>query len=864
MFFDKTIAVGAVVSLFGVALAVAAYAVVIANISVEQDVRLVGLAPSPSSIVFDDVRDSTDLSVRGYYSDRSFGDLDQSAITYTSTNPSVARVDQNGNVAAMDSGTADVMVRHAGFSKRVPVTVLGEMTMPPPISPDMVGVLPELGPEVQVVLNRVIVELVPGYDVDAAQDIASTFGGEVVFSFRTFPAHMIQFNPFTHRLPDILSDIANNGIVEVAYPDVVIEASNHPIDTISQPISSVISAGFARAWRMIERIDDIDPVGIAMVDTGMISNDSIVADLVGTQFDWSRITITENILGPTNNNHGTAVASVIVGVNNEGVQPSDALSGIVTSPGNVEYKFHAFTSNGMKWAWSAVVAAHEHIKDIQDNIDVVNASIGVEKILYYILDWTSEYFRKIRNMPRVTFVTSAGNNGKDASKYVPSAWSLDLPNVITVGGMDSANKGRVGFSNFGPAVSIAAPAESVWVVDIGSETGYNYQRGTSFAAPMVTGTVALLKAIWPDLTPTEVKEILVESADKVTICTISGTSPCPASDMEEWSALNAGEAVDKLLSQIVDAEMRINPRQQVSGGYAAVDVGVENTGQRTWPFYAEAWVRSPSGEVVQLNSVENVVAAQSSHPFRWGFWANERGLWDLKVRVSRDDTGSTELALSDWGEAVIEVLTASSVSQPGAPPSPITPVPSTPGGLLQADANVILLADTSGSMEGPKIESLKETVMEFATRVDDPGEFVGLMDFDGDFTQLIPLGPMGTDLGVWRDAVDMLDGDGGTAFFDAVIQAVSVLESDGAPDRTNIIIALTDGSDEDSRATLANAISALRQSQVPILLFAIAYGEPGDYELEPLEALAEATGGAAFTADPVDLDRMYTLLSTIF
>ena len=890
MFFDRTIAVGVIVSLFGMVLAVAAYAVVLASISVEQDVRLVGVAPSPGSIVLDDIGDSTRLSVRGYYSDRSFGDLDQSAVTYTSTDPSVARVDENGNVAAMDSGTADVMVRHAGFSKRVPVTVLGEMTMPPPINPDMVGVLPELGLEAEVVLNRVMVELVPGYDVDDAQDIASTFGGEVIFSFRTFPGHLIQFNPFTHRLPDILSDVANNRIVEAAYPDVLIEVSDHPIDTLigagTPPRydgSEYTLAGFERAWRIIERIDDLDPVAIAMIDSGMLPEDGAAPPFtrhdLSAAFDWNNISIIPepDSTSTTRDDvfHGTAVASVMVAANNEGADP---LSGVVTSPGNVRYNFLAFAGGvvagtmGRTMSTSGTTAAYENLHDVRDNVDVVNLSFGTDLIrglgLQPPLDiseikenfgFYSARFDIVEDMSHVTFVPAAGNDyGVDALQIFPARWSVSLPNVITVGGAD--RQSYTPYGSIGPAVTLGAP-HNVLVVHVDeAQTGYFDLSGTSFAAPMVTGTVALLKAIWPGLTPTEVKEILVESADKKTLCS-SADFPCPASDEQEWSILDAGAAVDELLSQIVDAQVRVNSRQQVSGGYAAIDVGVENTGQRTWPFYAEAWVRSPSGEEVQLDSVENVVAAQSSHPFRWGFWANESGLWDLKVRVSRDDTGSTELALSDWGEAVIEVLAPTSAPQPGAPP---TPVPSTPGGALQADANVILLADTSGSMEGLKIESLRESVIEFANRVDDPGEFVSLIDFDSDFRQLIPLGPMGTDLGVWTDAVDMLDGDGGTAFFDAVIQAVSVLESDGAPDRTNIIIALTDGDDQDSRRTLDDAISALRQSQVPILLFAIAYGEPGDYELGPLEALAEATGGAAYTADPVDLDRLYTLLSTIF
>ena len=400
--------------------------------------------------------------------------------------------------------------------------------------------------------------------------------------------------------------------------------------------------------------------------------------------------------------------------------------------------------------------------------------------------------------------------------------------------------------------------------------------GTSFAAPMVTGTVALLKAVSPSLTPREIRDILVDSAEYVTVC-VSSAPPaaCHSSDTELWHFLRADRAMDMLLSDILGAEIRGVTATAQGGGYVVVEAEVENTGRRSWPFYARAWARSPSGEEMPLDPVEIVVPSGDTHPFIWDFIAPEPGAWDLRITVSRDhDTGyrsqtqsaPSQLAIWDYGNTVAEVEAQPSLSAPSAPdtlPAPAPP-PSTPGGALQADANVLLLADTSGSMDGEKIETLKRSVLEFVSRVDDPGEFVGLMDFDDGFREAIPMGPMGTDLAVWEDAVAALDGEGGTAFYDAVIRAVSVLEADGAPDRTNIIIALTDGADQDSFQTLSDAVTALQQSSAPILMFAIAYGEPGDYDLDTLEALADATGGAAYTATPVDLDRLYTLLSTIF
>ena len=891
MFIDKTIVVGFAVAALAVILSVAAYAAIVAFLSVEQEVRMVGLAASPRSLVFTRIGESAAVSARGWNSDRSFSELDESAVSYSSSNPSVVSVDAFGSAAAAGPGSADVIIEYESFTERVPAIVYGDMNMPPPVNPDLIGAIPELDPETEVALNRVIVELIDGYGVGDAQALAAEFGGRVVFSFRTFRGHIIEFNPFTHQLTNLAAELEGNGIVEAVYADVIIDASHHP-----SPGSDTFRAigqnapyretGFDTVWRMLDRVQDLDPVNIAVIDSGMLdpaAGNFAFTDLdLSTEFDWNRITMIPRTSAlpntPADRSHGTAVTSIIAATNSGGQNSGDNLSGIVSSVPGLDYHIHSFTAGagGRGMSTSATVAALEHIEGVQDDIDVVNLSYAglipanpFFRFLYEIIDKT---FDLAEDMSGVTFIPGAGNDGQDASLASPAEWSERMTNAITVGGTDSSHDKRWTGSNFGSPITVAAPAEGVRVVDVAESSGYDELQGTSFAAPMVTGTVALLKAVSPSLTPREIRDILVDSAEYVTVC-VSSTSlaACPPSDTEIWPFLRADRAMDMLLSNILGAKIH-GATASAQGGYVVVEAEVENTG-RSWPFYARAWARSPSGEETPLDPVEITVPPGETHSFKWSFPAPEPGAWDLRITVSRDhDTGyqsqtqsaPSQLAIWDYGNTVVEVEAQTSLSAPSAPGASTAPPPSTPGGALQADANVLLLADTSGSMEGEKIETLKRSVLEFVSRVDDPGEFVGLMDFDDGFREAIPMGPMGTDLAVWEDAVSALDGEGGTAFYDAVIRAVSVLESDGAPDRTNIIIALTDGADQDSFQSLNDAVTALQQSSAPILMFAIAYGEPGDYDLDTLETLADATGGAAYTATPVDLDRLYTLLSTIF
>ena len=113
----------------------------------------------------------------------------------------------------------------------------------------------------------------------------------------------------------------------------------------------------------------------------------------------------------------------------------------------------------------------------------------------------------------VVIVAAAGNDAGEsdlkAAAY-PAAYAARYDNVIAVAAVDQQDT-VAAFSDAGGYVSVAAPGVGVIIASRGS--GYAKQDGTSFAAPFVTGTVALLLGADPAMTPAQVRTRLEATAD---------------------------------------------------------------------------------------------------------------------------------------------------------------------------------------------------------------------------------------------------------------------------------------------------------------------------------------------------------------
>jgi subtilisin family serine protease len=113
----------------------------------------------------------------------------------------------------------------------------------------------------------------------------------------------------------------------------------------------------------------------------------------------------------------------------------------------------------------------------------------------------------------LTWVTSGGNQGADACLYAPNR----VPGLIRVGATDlydgiSSGGGTWAGSNWGECIDIMAPGDSVQMASHKDDSQSTDDSGTSFAAPYVAGGAALILQEQPNLSPAQVKALLIARA----------------------------------------------------------------------------------------------------------------------------------------------------------------------------------------------------------------------------------------------------------------------------------------------------------------------------------------------------------------
>jgi len=178
--------------------------------------------------------------------------------------------------------------------------------------------------------------------------------------------------------------------------------------------------------------------------------------------------------------------------------------------------------------------------------------------------------------------------------------------------------------------------------------------------------------------------------------------------------------------------------------------------------------------------------------------------------------------------------------------------------------NIYLVVDTSGSMEGDKIELTQIALQSFVEQIRGDRDQVGMIAFSNNADVLLSLQPL-DDMGRQnlQNTIRQLSASGNTALIDGVWEAYTELLFYGDSEAINAIIVMTDGHENNSTATLLSLRARLQQEKnLTVVIFTIAFGSDADEEL--MLELAEIGGGQFRRADETDIEDLYKIISTYF
>ncbi len=256
--------------------------------------------------------------------------------------------------------------------------------------------------------------------------------------------------------------------------------------------------GFTTAWNTTKG----DGVTVAVIDTGVNGDVAELRGVVTAGTDVSGIGSPDGQT-PVGDDpaHGTMVASLIAG---RGTGEGSGVIGVapeadlITASVAFGQDTGALQSNddqiaeAVRWA-------------VDSGADVINMSL-TRNTPDWPESWDDAFTYAFEN--DVVVVAAAGNRGSGTTQVGAPA---TIPGVLTVAGVDRDKNASFDASSQGITIAVAAPSEAlVGVLPDGSHVQWD---GTSGAAPIVSGLVALVRSEFPELDAANVIERLIRTAD---------------------------------------------------------------------------------------------------------------------------------------------------------------------------------------------------------------------------------------------------------------------------------------------------------------------------------------------------------------
>lgn len=302
------------------------------------------------------------------------------------------------------------------------------------------------------------------------------------------------------------------------------------------------------------------PVVVAVLDTGIALNNSLVGNLVknpdGEVFGWNFSANNRNLGDETDSWHGTHVAGTIAAFGEVMLGVGEHLKILpVKIPDKSGMFYESQVINAIYWSVGG------RVPGVPDNLwpaKVLNMSFGIDEGPGKEMEHCDEALLEALNFVReagAVITVAAGNDNRWEHYNAPAACNGTIKVAAT-----GPSGLRARYSNYGPGVSFAAPGGDLHYGKKGGilstvnpeggygNTGFDFYQGTSMASPHAAGVAGLIYAVSDAaIAPERVEQILYATTHdfgKTNDANVScvGIKPCGSGILDAANAVKAALA----------------------------------------------------------------------------------------------------------------------------------------------------------------------------------------------------------------------------------------------------------------------------------------------------------------------------------
>jgi subtilisin family serine protease len=430
--------------------------------------------------------------------------------------------------------------------------------------------------------------------------------------------------------------------------------------------------------------------------------------------------------------------------------------------------------------------------------------------------------------------------GNDSSAVAwPAAHSADFEGVVAVGATDDTDT-VASFSNTGPAVNVVAPGVGILstfpTYDVNGDTAHDYVSwdGTSMATPHVTGLASLVWSKVPQLTNSQVRDVLENTAVRLG----SGSFD------NAWGhgRVNAVHAVTKAGWDLTPVQLNLTFLDVPEGETQLRAVRIDVKSFHTTSFDMSVL---PSAPFAMHNYSGPIVLGKTTDYDT----PREVYLWVRYTGTTAGDVanGTAQARCVTTGQLFDITITANTISRP--------------------TAAMVLVLDRSGSMLEPSgVGTMtREQVLRFSAGIAvdyvRQGNALGMVTFDQDAHDLLV--PVAGPFGAPDDPFDAVRSSartalssyaanpiGLTAIGDGIERGHNVLGAASGYDKTALIV-FTDGFE--TAPQYISDVTALINNEV----FAVGLGTANELEPAALNDICNDHGGYLLLTDALNPDDTF-------